>query len=216
VVISIVAMTYWEMFFPNTPRKILAASLIMCMFVFTSKLLANIEYPTGSRFSVSFDDIVIVTRIHGKSANSLPQPEVVLAKVSAFLAYSRRVLICIDIGESNQNEVYIKAIQERLNHSNISSQVQIVTISPWGRFVSALNSAVIVAKDLHFKFICFQSLELSISLTAVQFILSLIDSKTLVIGNTSIYEILYNTIVTGFDGTTNNICRTCFAWSRLQ
>lgn len=171
----------------NTPPKILAASLFVCLFLFTYKVLTYKDSHSKSlevqrKVSVSTYDIIIVTRIHGKSTSVLPSPEEVITRVSSFLEYGGHVLICLDIGESFQNEIYVLRIKQILTNSSLSSQIELVIVSPWGRFVSALNSAVIIAKDLRYKFVCFQSLELSVTASAAHSIIALIESDTLVVG----------------------------------
>ena len=113
-------------------------------------------------------ELVVVTRVHNRSAAQLADPVDVQAFVAAALPYAARVIVCIGYHEADTNknlfglQNYLKTLAAHL-HTSLGSaratRVTLLPVTPWGSFTTALNAATNVAVDGGFAFIAFQSLE---------------------------------------------------------
>ena len=108
--------------------------------------------------SLAEKKIIVITRIHARSSSSLAEVNSIDMFVKSIKSYASHVLICIDTGDTfkSSNTKYIEGVEEYLKSNNMADFVTILGISPWGKFTSALNAAVVRAADMGYELICFQ------------------------------------------------------------
>eukprot|EP01036_Dinobryon_divergens_P029865 gene29865-39030_t len=112
--------------------------------------------------------LLVVSRVHMKSATTMPNPANVLNFILRVQEYASHILICVGADSVRDTEQYIQsaeALLEKfadkdkfLNHT----QVTFLPVFPWGYFTTPLNAAVQFAQDKGFKYIVFQSIEFRI------------------------------------------------------
>lgn len=144
----------------------------------------NVEISDVDLNTISYNTkLVVITRIHAKSASSLPPPSSIYSFIINTLKYSQHVIICIDAGKFLGDMNYISSLQAILSQYSLTETVDIIPITPWGHFTSALNIGVIRAKELNFNFVCFQSFEVKISNNSVKRLLQIAsENNTLLVG----------------------------------
>lgn len=106
--------------------------------------------------------LLVVSRVHMKSATTMPNPANVLNFILRVQEYASHILICVGADSVRDTEQYIQsaeALLEKfadkdkfLNHT----QVTFLPVFPWGYFTTPLNAAVQFAQDKGFKYIVFQ------------------------------------------------------------
>jgi len=107
--------------------------------------------------------LLVVTRIHKSSlsANMVP-----IAKVLKFLLecsiQTSEVLICVGIEDETSGK-YLTELRAAISTQNYDFVVTVKHITPWGKFTSALNAAVVYAKMNNYALLHFMSLESRLS-----------------------------------------------------
>ncbi|RYG97385.1 hypothetical protein EON65_52950 [archaeon] len=93
--------------------------------------------------------MLVVTRIHGQNATTLPSVDAVIDFIRHVNNYADGTLVCIE--NSSVSERYERAIRNNSGH-----KVHVIQIKPWGYYTTALNMALQMAQDLGFPLIAFQ------------------------------------------------------------
>jgi hypothetical protein len=100
--------------------------------------------------------LLVVTRVHMKSASAMPDTEKVAQFVRDSQSYSHGCLICIGGGQALV-EPYMASIYEKLSAYAVdTSSVMLLPVSPWGVYTPALNAAVQYAQDKKYDRIAYQ------------------------------------------------------------
>lgn len=84
-------------------------------------------------------------------------------------------------------ERYMTKVTTMLHHEGLADKAVLMPVSPWGRFTTALNAAVVRAMDGGYDVIAFQSLEFRVSPAVVTTLLAFMapdagGARTLVVG----------------------------------
>ena len=154
-------------FFLNNKKYLLL--LCFLYFLFILKLYSEVISQQQSimthlakQLSAEEIKLLIVSRVHMKSATTMPNPSNVLNFILRVQEYASHVLICVGAASVRDTEQYIQsaeALLEKfadkdkfLNHT----QVTFLPVFPWGYFTTPLNAAVQFAQDKGFKYIVFQ------------------------------------------------------------
>jgi hypothetical protein len=120
--------------------------------------------------------LVIASRLHLGRANSPPSDEQIqkilenLGTMAASIdQYEASVVIAVDASPKIKNYDYVKAIRNVLTSmKNPSTSIEILPVTPWGKFVPALNALVLYAKSqLNADLLMFASAEVSASTSTV-------------------------------------------------
>lgn len=96
----------------------------------------------------TYSDIVVVTRIHGINSQRIANSSEVISTITSFLEYSGYVFICVGIGDDCEYISYVADLNLAIENANLSSQVKVIPITPWGGFVSSLNAGILKAKSM--------------------------------------------------------------------
>ena len=104
------------------------------------------------------NDIIAVSRVHMKSALSMPNPSNVIEFVLRAKMYSSHVLVCIGAESHLDAEKYIENLDRLLLSTPhiTKDDVTFLPISPWGYITRSLNVGIQFAQDRNFKYILFQ------------------------------------------------------------
>ena len=121
--------------------------------------------------------LVIASRLHLGRASSAPpdeQIQKVLENLGTMAAsmmdqYDTSVVIAVDATPKIENYDYVQAIQNVLNSmGKYSSSIEILPVTPWGKFIPALNALVLHAKSqLNTDLIMFVSAEVNASASTI-------------------------------------------------
>ena len=76
------------------------------------------------------NSVVVIGRIHRASSQQMTDISKVIAFCNSCDLYAKSVILCIDVGSSNENEAYINELAEELDRRSFS-KVTIQRISPW-------------------------------------------------------------------------------------
>ena len=114
--------------------------------------------------SLSNDTIklIVVSRVHMKSATTMPDPTHVLDFILRVQEFASHILICVGAENIRDTERYVEAaetlLQSYVKESILLNNIQItfLPIYPWGYFTTPLNAAIQFAQDKGFKYIVFQ------------------------------------------------------------
>mmetsp|Transcript_13288 Transcript_13288/g.26684 ORF Transcript_13288/g.26684 Transcript_13288/m.26684 type:complete len:277 (+) Transcript_13288:127-957(+) len=129
--------------------------------------------------------LVIATRLHLGRASSPPTIDTTRNIVANLISiaddsslvedYKTEVLIAVDATPRLEGYDYVEAVRSAFEHSNringvkSSNNVHIIPVTPWGKFVPALNSLVLHAKtQLNADLIMFVSAEVNLACTTVR------------------------------------------------
>lgn len=122
--------------------------------------------------------ILAVTRVHKGSATQMSSKENVLEFVKNSAAYASSVLVCLGNPNAPELDKYMQEVRTLLQREGLSDKTQLLPVSPWGRFTTALNAAVVKAVDGGYDVIAFQSLEFRVNPDAVNKLLSFMPMDT--------------------------------------
>jgi hypothetical protein len=130
--------------------------------------------------------ILAVTRVHKANAAAMASEESVVEFVRNSAAYATSVLVCVSVDACTPNPVYshlslsqlgnpnvgeleryMTKIAAMLHHEGLASKTVLMPVSPWGRFTTALNAALVKAVDGGYDVVAYQSLEFRVSPAAV-------------------------------------------------
>eukprot|EP00536_Pseudo-nitzschia_multiseries_P018347 jgi/Psemu1/328806/estExt_fgenesh1_pg.C_24120001 len=129
--------------------------------------------------------LVIATRLHLGRASSPPAEETtrrivvnlkgIADNASLIEEYAVEVLIAVDATPRLEGYDYVRAVRSALEDcssntsSNTNSNIHVLPVTPWGKFVPALNSLVLHAKaDLQADLIMFVSAEVNLACSTVR------------------------------------------------
>lgn len=129
--------------------------------------------------------LLVVTRVHTKSAAQIADPSKVVQFVKQVKGYGGDVLICLGAEDYSFLAHYISDVKQELTDADISMEgVDFLPIAPWGYYVTALNAALSYAQDNGYNRIAYQSLEMEMSKDEVDRMLRWmsLDADTIVIG----------------------------------
>eukprot|EP00606_Chrysophyceae_sp_TOSAG23-5_P000198 GSChrysophyteH2.ASY1.ANO1.495.1 assembled CDS len=139
--------------------------------------------PDDDNSTSYLDGFTVVTRIHTTSAGKIVDADKVRDFVDSVLEYAEKVIVCVGFRHTKKYKEYIFSLQKTLDPRTIA-RVVLLPVSPWGRFTSALNSAIVRAMDEQYRYIAFQSLEFRVPVEAVRKLLLQMqaDRNLLVVG----------------------------------
>lgn len=151
----------------TTGKIIIGCGVVLCLYAFTSilhkrdrSLLQGTTVPDDPlEFEVSEKPmrLVVATRVHMKSAASMPDPIKVLHFIQNTKLYADGILICVGADDITQVNLYIDNVKLMLTEQNEDhSMVTFLPVIPWGYFTTALNAAILFAQDGKFDRIAFQ------------------------------------------------------------
>lgn len=139
---------------------------------------ANRSPPKGPTGSPSQTKQAVVTRIHGIKSleNALTGP------LKEFLqcvnSYSDTIIVCIGSDSLQSLSEFETKFKLYIDSLDIAlSNVQVLPIYPWGRFVTALNVALRrVLDEAHYRRVIFQSLEFLVDQSVISTLSEFMDS----------------------------------------
>ena len=103
------------------------------------------------------DSIIVVTRVHMKSASSMPASDKVVEFVQSVSTFASHVLVCVGANNYSDAEAYIALLVSKFDNMGIMKEtVTLLPIIPWGYFTTALNAAILFSQDKNFKYVLFQ------------------------------------------------------------
>mmetsp|Transcript_22387 Transcript_22387/g.37443 ORF Transcript_22387/g.37443 Transcript_22387/m.37443 type:complete len:362 (-) Transcript_22387:112-1197(-) len=128
--------------------------------------------------------LLVVSRVHMKSASHMPDPAKVVQFVKNSLPYGQGILICVGATEYSLVDAYIESMNDLLSKDGVPmGNVTFLPVTPWGIYTTALNAAVLYAQDHLYNRIAFQSIEFYISSSDVYRMLKRLNRKnTIVVG----------------------------------
>jgi hypothetical protein len=139
-------------------------------------------------------NLVIATRLHLGNATSPPPQEKLNTIVAHFLAFCQRcnashAAIAVDATPRVEGYDFVQAVQSAAHDASFSMEephppIQVLPVTPWGRFVFALNALIrYAAVDCQAQFILFVSAETDASASSVSTLIRHADDDaTLVAG----------------------------------
>ena len=138
--------------------------------------------------------LVVATRLHLGHASDPPTQESLDAKMANFRKFCASScqttlgLIAVDATPKIDGYDMVQAVQsacDKLANNGDEAKLHVVPVTPWGKFVPALNALIGFAckySQTHFDQIFFVSAETTASLEAIQHLRSHMDPDTLVAG----------------------------------
>ena len=102
--------------------------------------------------------LLVCTRVHMKSADSMPQVEKILKFMEEVSSYADHIIICIGAPDIPFLQSYMDklSVAMKAKSAALNNLVSLLPVQPWGHFVSPLNAAVIYAQDKGYQRIAFQ------------------------------------------------------------
>lgn len=104
--------------------------------------------------------LLVVTRVHMKSANTMPDPMKVINFIENCQTYANMILICVGSDSYLFIETYIASVKNILKERNQliipMDNILFLPIIPWGYFTTSLNAAILQAQEYHYNYIAFQ------------------------------------------------------------
>lgn len=152
--------------------------------------LREVLYRTFTLSKVSKMKLVIASRLHLGRASSPPSQDHIhkilenLARMAESLENNMEtsVLVAVDATPTLDNYNYVETVQSALSRSDFRCDIQIVPVTPWGKFVPALNALVLHAKSqLNADLIMFVSAEVHASAETIQTLCQHVTSERNVI-----------------------------------
>lgn len=149
----------------TTGKLVFGCGLVLCMIALGSILLSqdgSLQNRAGDNpleFEVAEKPqrLVVVTRVHMKSASSMPDTGKVLSFIQNTKLYSDGIIICVGASDVTQINLYIDSVVHLLDERHEDhSTVIFLPVFPWGYFTTSLNAAILVAQDQMFDLIAFQ------------------------------------------------------------
>ena len=150
-VLLILKLFYSEVLSPSRDPKNQTKQPTMTHFSSVAKLSTSEEIK-----------LLVVSRVHMKSATTMPNPSSVLNFILRVQEYASHILICVGADSIRDTEHYIESAEnllrtvEKDNKVLPNIQLTFLPVFPWGYFTTPLNAAVQFAQDKGFKYIVFQ------------------------------------------------------------
>ena len=150
-------------------------------------ILANAVMSDGAKRSmVDRKKLVIATRLHLGNALSPPTPKNLKNLLRKFEALASSVdnafpVVAVDATPRMEGYDYVQAVRDNLQES---SNVHVLPVTPWGKFVPALNAVILHSNVIDADLVLFVSAEVSVSPESIHALcLSVVeDQQTLVAG----------------------------------
>ena len=151
----------------------------------------------SNRSQAQTSSVVFATRIHLGHAKTPPSPQDLQRTVSSFLSWAsscgaQRAAIAVDPAPKIEGYDLVQAVKEardahyaKEGESNSPLVMcDVVPVTPWGKFVPALNALVSWAATTAdgASYIMFASAETSVTPSSVQILIDAVDDDTLVAG----------------------------------
>lgn len=130
----------------------------------TPGLASSVSAASKSASGCWNGELIVASRLH---FNEAQKEDIDINKLGAFLRSALSISndVVIAVGASQETIVKLQqlvtAVQKTCQSS--TAQVHILPVSPWGKFIPALNALVSFAANHNFKYICFQSLEVTVA-----------------------------------------------------
>lgn len=137
--------------------------------------------------------LVVATRLHLGNATAPPDTEKLDNIVKNFLQFSKdchasHAAIAVDATPKVAGYDYVQAVKSSAHDASFSMEephppLEVLPVTPWGRFVPALNALIrYAAVDCNAQLILFVSAETQASASSVAMLVNQVDSSTLVAG----------------------------------
>ncbi|CAJ1946266.1 unnamed protein product [Cylindrotheca closterium] len=131
--------------------------------------------------------VMIATRLHLGKATSPPTAEKLASLVTSFGQMAEAVensipVIAVDSTSKIEGYDYPTAIRQALATTAGTSKIQILPVTPWGKFTPALNALVTYAVEVDCGLIMFCSAEIKAPKEAIEKLCRHVDIDTLVAG----------------------------------
>jgi len=140
--------------------------------------------------------LVIATRLHLGNASAPPDSMKLKKTVKNFLQFCAnckasnvsQAAIAVDSTPRVQGYDYVQAVKSAAHDASISMEephpaLQVIPVTPWGKFVPALNALIRYASvECKAQLILFVSAETEASASSVSMLVNEVDSSTLVAG----------------------------------
>lgn len=137
--------------------------------------------------------LVVATRLHLGNATAPPNSEKVDKTVKNFLQFcsnckASHAAIAVDATLRVPGYDYVQAVESAAHDASFSMEephpaLQVLPVTPWGKFCPALNALVrYAAVDCRAQLIMFVSAETEASASSVSMLINEVDSSTLVVG----------------------------------
>lgn len=148
-------------------KVILCCGVVLCLYAFGSIVSTQGIPLRDSMTDIAVQDelevsdkslrLIVVTRVHMKSASSMPDPMKILQFVRSVKSYADRILVCVGADDVSQVNTYIDSVKLLLDdgHEDYST-VTFLPVIPWGHFTTSLNAAILFAQDNKFDRIAYQ------------------------------------------------------------
>ena len=166
--------------------------------------------------------LVIATRLHLGRASSPPIAETtqnILANLkrigddrSLLEDYEIEVLIAVDATPKLEDYDYVQAVRSALESckntsGDNSNNIHILPVTPWGKFIPALNSLVLHAKtQLQADLIMFVSAEVNLSSATVRTLCQhVIGNENVIVAGAAMNGHQYHADVSGEDRSSNQV-----------
>ena len=158
--------------------------------------------------------LVIATRLHLGRISSIPSDETIKSIITNLKAiadnhslaedYATEVVIAVDATPKIKNYDYVESVRSalRVNDTDISnSNIHILPVTPWGKFVPALNSLLLFANNqLKADFIMFISAEVNLSSSTVSTLCQhVIEDENVIVAGAVLNGHQYHAAITGSD-----------------
>ena len=163
------------------PLPFLVFGLFFTLFIIGTMAEEN---PPGSCKIDLGRKIVIATRLHLGKATSPPAGSKLREILINFEGVAKNVhgavpVIAVDSTPKIDDYDYVEAIQSELPEN---SNIQILPVTPWGKFVPALNALILHSKNIDADLIMFVSAEVNVSGQTIKKLCSHITDDTFVAG----------------------------------
>jgi hypothetical protein len=172
----------------------------------------------SSNANANHKKLVIATRLHLGNASTPPSERKLLELLDNLECMARHVegavpVIAVDATPKIENYDYVEAIRKLLPKD---SRIQILPVTPWGKFVPALNALVLHAtsSNLQADWILFVSAEVTASANSIRTLCHhLVDDEDVIVAGAAMNGHLYNN-AGGGAGEVELNGRTC-PWNTL-
>eukprot|EP01039_Chlorochromonas_danica_P007005 gene7006-7749_t len=141
----------------------------------------SIQIPSSTKVDkAKRSKLLVVTRLHGQQAVTLPPPEKLVSFVEGCKAYTQDILVCI--GLRGKGVEALREYELAVEPFAPACRVTFLPIEPWGYYTTALNHALLYAQDHDFDLVAFQSLEYQATAELTSCLIGHFDEDTLVVG----------------------------------
>ena len=111
---------------------------------------------SASKTTNPSSNLLVVTRVHMKSASAMPDPLKIVEFVKNTHSYATKILVCVGAADSGKIDEYIVGAKRQLVELLLDVKVTFLPVQPWGYFVYPLNIAIEFAQDNDCQRVAFQ------------------------------------------------------------